>query len=185
MENISNETAVDDGEIIRRVISGDREEFRLLVVKYQEQIFRMLLRQTGDTAVSRDLCQETFLAAFRALQGFKGESKFPTWLTRIALNLAKNYFRSKAYRERRIAMEPEISHQSDQKEEVEERLLKLREFIADLKPIYRDVIVLCGLEKKSYEEASAILQIPVGTVRSRLNTGRLKLREMFFARESV
>lgn len=169
----------DEAEVISRVVSGEKEEFRKLVLRYQEQIYRMMLRQTGDSGVAKDLAQETFLRAFQNLSSFRGEASFSTWITRIAINLANNYFKSRAYRERsRITLHvAEAPFPSDS--EIEERLLKLREFIGDLKPIYRNVVVLCGLERKSYEEASEILSIPIGTVRSRLNTARTMLKERF------
>jgi len=168
-----------DSEVIARVLKGAKEDFRILVSRHQDTLYRMLLRQTGDSAVSHDLAQESFLRAYTKLGTFRGDSLFSTWLTRISINLANNYFASKEYRERRRKIAAEPGNSGPDVAHLEQRLLLLREFIAELKPKYREVISLCGLEKKSYEEVALILNIPIGTVRSRLHEARLQLRERF------
>jgi len=152
-----------DSEVIQRVKSGMRDEYRILVTRHQDALYRLLLRQTGDSGVAHDLAQDTFIRAFSSLSSFREDSTFSTWITRIALNLSNNYFASRTYKERKRTLqnasqqEPHVSAGV----EIEQKLVLLREFISELKPKYRDAITLCGLEKKSYEEAASILKIPV------------------------
>lgn len=168
-----------DEQIIAEILSGETERFRDLVVRYQEQILRMFLRQTGSSPIARDLTQETFVAAYRGLERFRGDSQFSTWLTRIALNTCKNFFRSKQYREMISTTSLREEIPDSQSDELEYQLTLLRRFIPALPFKLRDVLVLVSLEHRSYEEAAAILDIPVGTVRSRMSAARVKLRQMF------
>lgn len=175
----------EDSEIVRRVLAGSHEDFSALVAKHQDLIFAMIVRQVGEHAVARDLTQETFLKAFRGLKHFRFEAKFSSWLTRIALNLTNSYFTSRTYRnkKREIEFDPAVHDLKDEEQidnaEKEALIASLREALSELKPPFRDVLVLCGLEGKSYEEAAAILEIPIGTVRSRLNKARLLLKSSF------
>ncbi len=176
---------MEERELILRIQRGEKEEFRELVRSYQGRIFALLCRQVRDQAAARDLTQETFVRAFRGLEKFRFEASFSTWLIRIALNVSSNYFSSRNFVERSksISIEnvAEPAAESGAAAAEEERMLaELQDAIGELKPIYRDVIVLCALERKTYEEVSVILDLPVGTVRSRLNTARNQLREKLF-----
>lgn len=180
----------NDAEIIARVLQGERDEFRELVVRYQHQVFAMIMRQVGEREIAQDIAQEVFFRAYRKLATFRGESSFSTWLVRIALNLTTNYFQSRCCRERRQSQElaasivvPEMLDENTA--ETQQALNFLQREISQLKPLYRDVIVICALERKSYEEAARILDIPIGTVRSRLNTARNMLRERVFAQSKA
>lgn len=140
------------------------------------------MRQVGDRSIADDLTQETFLKAYTKLSSFRSESRFSTWLVRIALNTTKNYFNSRAYKQRRANMEineTQLPAASEGRIDAwtEERLTHLRSKISELPEKFRDTLVLVGLEGKSYDEAALILSIPVGTVRSRLNTARNILRK--------
>ena len=174
----------DDHQIVREVISGEVDRFRILVLRHQSLIFSLMLRQTGDRELAEELAQDAFLKAYRHLKLFRFESKFSTWLTRIALNSMNSYFSSRAYKERSKteSFSAEVHDRSDSasadsKSDVEQ----FRALIGTLSPKLRDVLVLCCLEGKSYEEAATVLCIPIGTVRSRLNKARLILKEAFLA----
>ena len=80
-----------DGPLVQRVRAGDNQAFELLVVKYQERIFRLIRRLLGNGDQVEDLAQEVFIRAYRSLGSFKGESSFYTWLYKIALNTCRNY----------------------------------------------------------------------------------------------
>ncbi len=176
-----------DEAIIRSVLDGDRDQFRHLVVRYQTLVFSMIKRQVGDPEIARDLAQETFIRAFRALDSFRGDALFSTWLTRIALNISRSYFNSRQFKER--VKTTELDHRSendptpqpipDQVRWTPEALEQLRQAIGQLKPIYREPIVLCFLERKTYSETAALLRIPAGTVCSRISTGLQQLRKRF------
>lgn len=174
---------LEDLALIKRVLAGDRDRFRDLVEIYQNTIFALVMRQVGKRDVAEDLTQEVFVKAYKALSKFRSEAKFSTWLTRIALNHTNTYFCSKRYREQQRtqsfdpALHDSAAHDRSEHSEEEKRLELFREALAKLKPHLREVLVMCGLEGKSYQETAEILEIPIGTVRSRLNTARLKLKD--------
>src|SRR6185295_8566402 len=97
-------TATDE-ELVARSIRGDADSFNQLILRWERPIFALAYRTIGREEDARDVCQETFLRAFRALPGFRGQAKFSSWLYRIALNLCRDWMR----RERRtpIAQAPE------------------------------------------------------------------------------
>lgn len=176
----SLESAVER-ELIRRIISGERDEYRVLVNAHEELVFSMIQRQIGDIEITREIAQETFVRGYLNLPKFKFESRFGTWITRIALNQTSNYFASKRFKQSSVTRTFE-SHLHDRPVENEpSQDLPLTEFqiaLGRLNEIHRNVVVLCSLEGKSYEEAAAILGIPIGTIRSRLNKARLLLRDL-------
>src|SRR5499426_576249 len=94
-----------DEELVARSIRGDAESFNQLILRWERPIYALAYRTIGREEDARDVCQETFLRAFRALKGFKGQAKFSSWLYRIALNLCRDWIR----RERRqpVAQAPE------------------------------------------------------------------------------
>ena len=174
----------DDHQIVREVVAGNSDRFRLLVLRHQALVFALIMRQVGEKELAEELAQETFLKAYRNLKLFRFEAKFSTWLTRIALNTMNSYFSSRAYKERsRTDSFSQEKHDrpealgADAKSDMEQ----FRNLLGTLSPKLREVLVLCGLEGKSYEEAAHMLSIPIGTVRSRLNKARLVLKDAFLA----
>lgn len=171
----------DEAEIIREILDGDKERYRILVDRYSNQITGMIMRQTSDRDLSADLSQEIFIKAFKSLRTFRFESRFSTWLTRIAINHLNSFFTSTKWKTRLSEIretQTQIEDSAPNPEQFhleKERLTKLQLAITELKPKYREVLTLCALEEHSYEKAAQILGIPVGTVRSRLNTARLIL----------
>lgn len=174
---------IDEDSLLRRIIDGDKDAYRLVVGRYQDVVFSMILRQVGDRAAAEDLAQEVFVKAYVSLRRFRFESRFSTWLTRIALNHVNSYFASRRYRTSRttesfdVARHDVSSEGIDSDEQSQRAMLRFRAALGDLKPHFRSVIVLCGLEGRSYAEAAEILDIPIGTVRSRLNKARLLLKD--------
>jgi len=148
-------------------------------------IYNLITRQVADEATGRDLSQETFIRAFRGLKSFKAQASFSTWLVRIALNVTSSYFGSRRFKERVRSIpfdqrEHDFVNENTQTEPgTANQLTQLQNLIATLKPKFRDVLILCSLEGKTYQEAAQILEIPVGTVCSRMNTALTLLREKF------
>jgi RNA polymerase sigma-70 factor, ECF subfamily len=171
-----------DQELVARVVNGSAQEFRGLVLRHQSFIYNLVLRLVRDPQAAADITQDVFLRAYQGLKGFRGDSQFATWLARIALNLTNNYFASRGYRERMRSVELKDEHAASEDPGDEQRLTAMQQAIAELKPIYREPLVLCALERLTYEEAASILEIPVGTVRSRLNTARNQLRGLISKR---
>lgn len=172
-----------DTALIKMIMQGDRDQYRHLVMRYKDQVFAIISRQVSDRNIAEELTQETFVKAYLNLSRFRGEASFATWISRIAINHASSYFSSRRQAERQIteSLDPdkhqvESEDQSSQHES--KQLIELfQTALEDLKPKLREVVVLCSLEGKSYQEAAEILQVPVGTVRSRLNKARLLLKE--------
>ena len=169
-------------KIVREVLSGKTDEFRHLVSSHKNRIFSMVLRTVGERPIAEELTQEIFVRAYSNLAKFRFEASFATWITCIALNHTSSYFKSKKYKQklRTVSFEPcahDAPRESCDEAPAEAVLLEsFHESLEELKPAFRDIIVLCSLEGKSYEEVSGILAIPIGTVRSRLNRARESLR---------
>ncbi|MBX7142900.1 MAG: RNA polymerase sigma factor [Oligoflexia bacterium] len=174
-------TDIDEHSIVRRVIAGERDEFRQLIDKYKQRIFAMVLRQVGSRQCAEDLTQDIFVNAYQHLKHFRFESTFGTWLIRITLNEMSSYFSSKRYRQDRQteSFDPAIHTSMSAPDKSHDELMRaFRQALSALSPKLRDVISLCALEGMSYEDAAKTLALPVGTIRSRLNAARLKLKSM-------
>ena len=181
------EEARDEKEIISRILGGEREAYRLLVTAHEKKLICCIMRRGAGEDLARELAQETFLRAYLKLSSFRFEASFGTWLTRIAINITNSYFSSRAFKQSaRTVLFDAAKHElpgDEQTEPGEKELSRLRAAISLLPPLYREVLVLCGVERKSYEEAAELLAIPLGTVRSRLNKARLLLRRLYFETE--
>jgi len=173
-----------DQMLVARVQRGDKSAFDVLVLKYQHKIVKLVTRYVHDPAEALDVAQEAFIKAYRAIQGFRGESAFYTWLYRIAINTAKNHLVA----EGRRPLEHGVDLQDPEQYEVQarlrdvdtpERLLLTDEIqrtveqaIAELPEDLRTAIVLREIEGLSYEEIAEAMSCPVGTVRSRIFRAR-------------
>lgn len=170
-----------DEELIRRTLAGEKECFRLLVERHQQMLFGVLFRQVGNRNVAAELTQEALVKAYLALEQFRFKSAFSSWLVRIGSNTACSYFSSRAYREQlrqeSFSIEKhDLTQPEYEADETDHRLRCFRRAFATLRAPFQEVLTLCALEGGSYEEAAAALEIPIGTVRSRLNSARLKLK---------
>ncbi len=173
-----------DHLLVERVQRGDKAAFGLLVSKYQRKIMRLLSRLVRDPAEIEDVAQEAFIRAYRALPGFRGESAFYTWLYRIAINTAKNYLVAAGRRPAVVDVDPDEVEQFDgagalRDVATPDAVLLSREVgaavnraIERLPEDLRTAIVLRELEGLSYEEISATMNCPIGTVRSRIFRAR-------------
>ena len=173
-----------DQELVRRVQSGDKVAFDLLVRKYQHKVLKLVSRFVSDLAEAEDVAQEAFLKAYRALPSFRGDSAFYTWLYRIAINTAKNALVSSRRRPIDFDLDlqdPEqydrqaLLKEADTPEGValtEEIRTTVEKAIEQLPEDLRTAIVLRELEGMSYEEIAQAMDCPVGTVRSRIFRAR-------------
>ena len=188
--------AAADLSLVRRVQAGERGAYDLLVLKYQHKVVKLVMRYVRNPADAEDVAQEAFVKAYRALPQFRGDSAFYTWLYRIAINTAKNALVS---RERLpVGYELDAPGHEDNADmsgrlrdpDTPEGLALSEEIrnivhaaIGALPEDLRTAIVLRELEGLSYEEISAAMSCPVGTVRSRIFRAREaidgKLREVF------
>lgn len=181
----------EDEELIRKTLAGVPAAFGELVRKYQDRLYNTMLHVVGDADETLDVVQEAFVQAFINLPSFQGNSAFYTWLYRIAFNVAATHHRRRksaqsldqmtAEQGRPMASNSPSPVEKLQREEACERV---RAAIASLSEDHRAIIALRELEGYSYEEIAAILDIPIGTVRSRLHRARWELHERLKALEN-
>ena len=168
----------DQENIIARARRGDADAFEQLVVAYRDQVFRLALRMCGSEADADEVAQEAFLSAWKALPNFRGESQFSTWLYQLTTHAAIDLKRQIAADDitEVSAADPAPSPQQ-QAEQSEQREI-VRDAILQLAPEQREVVVLRFMEELSYEEIGAVLKLPSGTVKSRLNRAKAQLKEI-------
>ncbi|MBS3803101.1 MAG: RNA polymerase sigma factor RpoE [Oleiphilaceae bacterium] len=175
-----------DQQLVGRVRRGDKSAFDLLVLKYQSRVASIISRYIYDNQEIMDLSQETFVKAYRAIDRFRGDSAFYTWLYRIAVNTAKNFLEAKSRRPQASAdvADAEVFEEAPRLRDNDspERLLQreqvnraLQQAIAALPEELRSAFLLREYDGLSYDDIARILDCPIGTVRSRI----------FRARESV
>jgi RNA polymerase sigma-70 factor (ECF subfamily) len=182
----------DDERLAARAAAGEECAFEALVSRYEARVYRLACRLTSD-GEAKDVLQETFLAAYRGLPGFRGESRFSTWLYRIATNAALMHRRARARRPAASleeflprfdgngihAAEPADLLAASRADEVLDRKLladKAREGLERLPDIYRDAFVLRDLEEMTTAEVAELLAIDAAAVRQRVHRARLMLR---------
>ena len=173
-----------DLALVQRVKQGDRSAFDLLVAKYQHKILNLIMRYVRDPSEARDVAQEAFLKAYRAVPGFRGDSAFYTWLYRIAINTAKNHLVAARRRPMNIDFDPGESENfepfaalrdMDSPEHLaltDEIGQTINKAVGDLPDELRTAILLREIEGMSYEEIAEAMDCPVGTVRSRIFRAR-------------
>jgi RNA polymerase sigma-70 factor (ECF subfamily) len=176
-----DEQDTDDRILIQRFLAGEEATFDLLVARYYQRIDRLVQHVVGHPMMAEDIAQETFLRAYRALPRFRGEASFYSWLYRIAINLCMSYLRQRPPAAR-LSEEvhdatPAFAADPSSLLECDERHRLVRQAIAALPAHYRIVVILRDLEGFSYQEIAALLSIPLGTVKSRLNFGKRLLRD--------
>ncbi len=181
--------------LLRRLRERDEKAFQELVEKHQNQVFNLLFRMIGNRAEAEDLAQEVFITVFKSIDQFRGDSKFSTWLYRVAVNHCKNRIKylSRRHDRDRTELDEAAERQSvaqggapigaghiegpDRVLEGVERDTMVQRAIADLEEEHRVVVVLRDIEELSYEEICEITGLPEGTVKSRLHRARLALKE--------
>jgi RNA polymerase sigma-70 factor, ECF subfamily len=174
----------DDAPLIAATLAGDTEAFGKLVSAYQDRLYNSLLRVLGSAEDARDVVQDAFVQAFLKLDSFRGSSAFYTWLYRIAFNLAMSHAR----RERKMVSLDRVKtdcgdEPADGRPTPEAEVRRTEDVdmvhtaLDKLSPEFRQILVLRELEGCRYEQIAEILELPVGTVRSRLFRARLQLRD--------
>ena len=170
-----------DRELVDRARRGDGDAFGLLVVRHQDRIYTAVLRFCGDAEDARDIVQRAFLNAWRRLESFKGDAAFSTWMYRIAFNESVS-FRREGGRRRlapltESAPEPADDRRPGDRLDSAEARGQVQQALSLLDPDERKIIILKELDGRSYDEISEIMEIPKGTVRSRLFRAREVLRD--------
>jgi len=183
----NQKTKVSDEELIARFQQGDLQAFDILVRRYKDQLLNYVYRFVGNRSDAEDIVQETFLRVYKNKHYYKEIAKFSTWVYTIAGNLAKTELRRRKRRkvfsvsnfvdEERDYDIPDLERNPEQEVEGSIKDDIIQKAIEKLPPKFKEVILLRDVQGFSYEEISQILNIPLGTVKSRVNRGRLKLQE--------
>jgi RNA polymerase sigma-70 factor (ECF subfamily) len=175
-----------DEELVARSVSGDADSFNQLILRWERPIYALAYRTIGREEDARDVCQETFLRAFRALPGFRGQAKFSSWLYRIALNLCRDWIR----KERRtgFVQPPEdvdlmdLAAAEEPSESIEDLVARkdqvraVERAMAVLSEEQRTAIVLKEYHGMTFQEIADLMGCPLSTVKTRLYQGLSVLR---------
>lgn len=174
-----------DRELVLRCQRSEPDAFNELVVRHQDRVYAAVTRFCGNAEDACDIVQRAFINAFRKIGDFKNDSAFSTWIYRIAFNQAISFRREN----RRVTVsihgkgddgllvEPVDDRPPGEAMESEETQAKVRQALERLSEEDRQIIILKDIQGHSYDEIAEVLQIPKGTVRSRLHRARMDLKE--------
>ena len=174
--------------LIEKARDGDISAFEKLISLYEKKIYNYCYRMTNNREDAEDLTQDVFIKVYRNLKNFKGNSKFSTWIYRIAYNACVDKHRKKkkiqffsldSGNHDNTGNTQLVSNNPLPEDEIiqKERYKKIQECIANLKPKYKTVIILRDIQNYSYEEIAEILQMPLGTVKSHISRARAALSD--------
>jgi len=182
--------ADEDAPLVKRCLGGDTAAFEVLVERHQKRMYTTALRMLDDAADAADVVQEAFLAAYRSLSGFRYQARFATWLTSIVMNLSRNRLKQRDARLRReigslnapadcggVKEQACGCPPADARLECSEVRERVQRCIAGLEDDQREVMILRDIHEYSYEEIGGMLDLPDGTVKSRLFRARLALKD--------
>jgi RNA polymerase sigma-70 factor (ECF subfamily) len=178
-----------DPDLLRKCREGDQAAWRDLVTEHGRKVFNLAYRFTGRVDEAEDVTQEIFVKVYRSLDRFRpAEGSFPAWLMTVARHHAIDRYRRRRDEPLPVGGNPAaleaVAATDDgplQSLEREERKSFVHRGLRSLPPALREPLLLCDLEGLSHEEAAAALAVPVGTVKSRLNRGRLELAKRLLA----
>jgi RNA polymerase sigma-70 factor (ECF subfamily) len=176
----------DELSIIDRFKHGEKAAFEELVLKYQDRIYNLCRQMLGNSSDAEDAAQDTFLKAYQKLKDFNPESSLYTWLYRIAVNTCLDYkkrpffaslFRSSDEGEEFMVEQPSDGPSPERLYESKQMGAALQISFKHLSPKLRTVIILKEIEGLSYEEIAEVLEISIGTVKSRISRARDELKK--------
>lgn len=182
--------ACDDTWLVEGLRAGDEKAYEVLITDYQQPVYNLVSRLLNDPGDASDVVQEVFLKVFRKIGAFRGDSSLKTWIYRIAVNEAYNYQRwFSRHRRQEVGLENEEDGNLSYFQKLSDPGRSPYECVADsekhaliegalerLNPSFRTAVVLRDIEELSYEEIAEILQVALGTVKSRILRGREALR---------
>jgi len=178
-----------DAQLVQDCLRGDGPSWEELVRRNARRVFNLCYRFTGNATDADDLSQEVFLRIYKTLPSYKASSgAFPTWLTSVTRNLLVDHYR-RTRRDRRtdsiddenapqLEEKPSAMRSPDKIAEAGELSAQIQEGLAQLSPELREAVILRDLQGLEYAEIQAVLQVPEGTVKSRINRGRIELAKI-------
>ena len=180
---LDQQAVSEDAQLVARSLKQDHEAFGQLIDRHAPAIVNLAYRMVGNRAEAEDLAQESFLTAFKALSTFRADSKFSTWLYRIAANKCKDWLRTKRPGQGPYDLDADEVLDSHVAEHRTPEILlsqqqvahELEQAIQRLPPLYREAFVLKHIEGMSYEEMELVLGVNGDTLKMRVYKGRLQL----------
>ena len=183
----------DDLRLINKCREGDTAAFGELVSRYQDRLFNTVLRLVSNAEDARDVVQEAFMHAYQSLHTFKGDSLFFTWLYRIAMNTAISMKRKQRPTARIQTggdekntidpLDPAETNRPGHAIEMAEDERMVHEALAKLSAEHRAVLVMKDMDGMKYEDMADVLEVPIGTIRSRLHRARLEMKDLLLQQE--
>lgn len=180
-ENLNTQS---DELLVKKVQEGDTNAYNVLVIKYQYKVAQIISKFVANNADINDIAQDAFIKAYKAINSFRGESSFYTWLYRIVVNAAKTFLKSNSKHKNSIDVDsPEFQSIDEQgilaSKDTPDRIIESQELhevilkaMNDLPKELREAITLREIEGMSYDDMAIALKVPVGTVRSRIFRAR-------------
>jgi RNA polymerase sigma-70 factor (ECF subfamily) len=180
---------LSDSELVARFKSGDQHAFSHIVRRYQDRVFGLCLRWLGERSLAEEVAQDVFVALYRSLGRFRGESSLSTWIYRVSVNHCKNkrLYSSRRRRDRHEPLEGRERDDAPARElpaggrgteigvELSQAQRLVHEALEAISEEHRQVIILRDIQDLDYHEISEILELPRGTVKSRLHRARTEL----------
>ena len=182
-----------DELLLRRAQRGDPEAFSQLMEPLEQMVWRVCWHYTGDREVASDCGQDAMVRIWRGLESYRGDCAFESWVYRIAANCCMDWLRKKK-RDRSVSIEPmkeqgfdpaDTSPGTEEQVVAADERRRLREAIALLPEDQREALVLTQLERVPYEEAARMLGVSEGTVKSRVNRAKTRLKEILSAEREL
>ncbi len=193
--------ANQDAALVAALKAGSEEAFGLLIAQYSQPLYSLIARSLQDPADAADITQEVFIKVFRNIRSFHGESSLRTWLYRIALHESSNQRRWwSRHKRQELTIDTPLSGSESEDEELclgatlsdgrgspydhtanAQVKVKVEACLRKLPEAFRTVVVLREMEGFSYDEIADVLQVPAGTVKSRLKRGRTALKDLLMA----
>ena len=188
-------SVMEEDALVSALSQGAGDAYEILIQRFQQPVYNLVCRLTNDTSEAPDIVQEVFLKVFRSIGSFRGNSSLKTWIYRIAVNEAYNHRRWFSRHQRQeVALGPEPGIPSyadsladpgrtpfDHAADGETRAL-VEKALEKLNPKFRAAVVLRDIEDLSYEEIASVLNVSLGTVKSRILRGRESLRKILEGR---
>lgn len=179
---------MDEKEIVRRAKRGDEIAFEKIVLQYENKVYNLAYRYTGNEFDARDISQEVFLRVYRFLGQFNEESLFSTWLYRVALNVCKDSLRKKYSKNEMNFSEfegkdgdytfdvPDLKYNPENELEQSELRREIADGLQKISPEHREILIMRDVVGMAYEDISKVLELEEGTVKSRISRAREKMR---------
>jgi len=168
----------NDYKMVKNALEGDRFAFGVVVRQYESLVAKTVVGMLGQTQEAEDVGQEVFIRFFRSMKQYKGNSALGTYLTRIAINLSLNALKRRKTKKTDSIEDKEYRLSTDDQSEKHDTKEMVEKALQQLEPEFRSVVILRMIEGYSTKETAGILELPQGTVLSRLSRAQLKLKNI-------